>query len=198
MQVEFGGDSTTDLANKLSALSITNFPSNETGNYYSLDYLSVNLTDFQPPPLDTTPPLCDDFKSKKPSHPSVTLTPGNDIIAVWFSHGMHLILEKVFLNMPIKSLQTCLKVNSEWQQIIQYYLDTETCNSRLIRMREFRLGQEWIGKNPDLRSVILAGYRIEKCFHILTDNKNIVVAAMAYKVDERSGMTKKTLVVVHS
>ncbi len=183
MKTELGGDSTNSLSSKLSALSIA--------NYYSLDYLSIKLTDLQYPPTELKPPIGNDFKNKKPSPRRVTVTPGNDIIAVLFSQGLHLILEKVFLRMPIRALQTCLKVNSEWEQIVQYYLNNKTCNSRLLKIKNFRLGQEWIGKNPDIQSVTLAGYRIERCFHILADSENIVIAAMAYKIDERSGMIKQ-------
>jgi hypothetical protein len=188
MKSESGGALATDLYNKLSALSITNFPINDIENDYSLDNLRIQLAGYESSSLaDVIPPPCNDFKSKKPFKQTV---PGSDIIAAWFNRGMHLILERVFLNMPIKSLQTCLSVNSEWQQIVQYYLSNQTCNSRLIRLREFRLAQEWLGKKPNLKTVILAGYRIDKCFHILVDSRNIVIAAMAYKVDERSGMIK--------
>jgi len=103
---------------------------------------------------------------------------GSDFLLTLFQRGLHQILEKIFLSLPLSSILLCQSVSSEWSEMISYYHNSE--NPRIQEILELRISKEWFEGRPVIESFPLAGVSssCQDFQHIVTDDADVVVVGL--------------------
>ena len=114
-----------------------------------------------------------------------------DLLVEFFNLGLHNILEKIIFKLPPRSVLVCKEVNKVWNQIFLFYRQSN--NSRIKKIKEKQLVEEWRKKGPIIQKISLESYGIfqVKCFHMIGDDAHLIVAA---NINE----TKKSKIIVLS
>ena len=112
-----------------------------------------------------------------------------DFFTELFERGLHGIMENIILDLPPRIIVACREVNKGWRAILHYYSNSK--NETFLKKRDVRLDQEWRKKDPIIKTICLEKFGIfnVKCFHMIGDVNQIVVAAA---INE----TKKAKVIV--
>ena len=130
----------------------------------------------------------------------------NNTIENWFRRGFHHILEKIFLQLPFRTLLACMKVSFEWRMIVLFYIESDI--PRIGRWQELRISREWIAKEPIVRNVLLLHKQTEfvilTSYDMIADDQHVVFAAFTTTVSDPSMfcnqifvLNSKTLSVLH-
>ena len=47
-----------------------------------------------------------------------------DFLMIMFQKGIHQVIEKIFLSLRLETIRRCKKVNSDWQGMLNFYLES--------------------------------------------------------------------------
>jgi len=108
-----------------------------------------------------------------------------DTLMSWFNHGYHDLVEKTFLNLTLKAINTCSKENPDIKKLKKFY--QETGSERIRRILEIRRRQEWISKDPIVGKARIAfrnqiEYNLFSAFDMIADDQHVAIAAFAGKL----------------
>ena len=67
-------------------------------------------------------PTCEHDANDMADEPEPT---GDDVISNFYKNGFHGILEKVILNLPLRTVQAFTEVNKTWSSMINFYQNTD-------------------------------------------------------------------------
>ena len=123
-----------------------------------------------------------------------------DIFALWFRSGLHHILERIFMDLPVRSILACTRTSMAWRRIINFYF--KSVSPRTERMLETRITAEWYLAEPLLGIVTLSNnYMIG--LHMVADEHHVAVPALVTHPDTLEDEPKvfildtKTLGLLH-
>ena len=123
-------------------------------------------------------PTCEHDANDMADEPEPT---GDDVISNFYKNGFHGILEKVILNLPLRTVQAFTEVNKTWSSMINFYQNTE--NSRLQLIREQMVDRNWQLGVPVLDIVNLPGVEryCHSLHHVVMDEEVVVVVGLYSK-----------------
>jgi len=100
-----------------------------------------------------------------------------DFFTELFARGFRVIMENIILDLPPRIIVACREVNKGWSSILHFYSNSK--NKIFPKKRDIRLDQEWRKKDPIIKTICLEKFGIfhVKCFHMIGDENQIVVAA---------------------
>ena len=123
-----------------------------------------------------------------------------DIFALGFRSGLHHILERIFMDLPVRSILACTRTSKAWRRIINFYF--KSASPRTERMLETRITAEWYLAEPLLGIVTLSNnYMIG--LHMVADKHHVAVPALVTHPDTLEDEPKifildaKTLGLLH-
>ena len=100
-----------------------------------------------------------------------------DFVEEFFNQGLHSVVEKIILVLPLTTLLNCLKVNKRWEDIVRFYNNSK--NSRFRQILDERKSLEWRKKKPRIFTLTLKEFNIVQinCHHIIGDEEEAFIAA---------------------
>ena len=100
-----------------------------------------------------------------------------DFFAEFFARGLHGLMENIILELPPRAIVACRDVSNNWSAIVDYYSHSK--NETYLKRREKQLDQEWRKKDPMIQIICMEKFGIVhvKCFHMICDKNQVVVAA---------------------
>ncbi len=115
------------------------------------------------------------------SSPSLKMTCKNskiDFFEEFNKRGLHTVLEKIILVLPLPALIDCIKVNKRWEEIVRFYNNSK--NLKICQILEERKSKEWRRKKPRIMSINLEQFNIFQisCLHIIGDETEAIVASL--------------------
>ena len=100
-----------------------------------------------------------------------------DLLVEFFNRGLHSVVEEIIFKLPPRSVLACKEVNKVWNQIFLLYCQSN--NSRIKKIKEKQLVEEWRKKGPIIQEISLKSFGIfeVKSFQMVGDDEHLVVAA---------------------
>jgi hypothetical protein len=103
-----------------------------------------------------------------------------DFYDQWFRSGLHHILERILMNLPVRYLLACNTTSKTWYKITNFFLKSD--NPRRKRIVENRITAEWNRAEPSLGTVTLCvNYMIG--LHMVADEHNVIIPALVTHPD---------------
>ena len=124
----------------------------------------------------------------------------NDFYEQWFRSGLHHILERILLNLPVRTLLACTTTSKTWRKITNSFL--KSVNPRMKRILEARITAEWNRAEPLLGTVTLC-VNYMSGLHMVADEHNVIIPALVTHQDTLVDEPKilildaKTLATLH-
>jgi hypothetical protein len=104
-----------------------------------------------------------------------------DTVAKWFHQGFDRILENIFISLPLKLLIACKMASKDWQKIV-LHIHRHSRKTRLMKLQDIRIHEEWLMAKPRVRSVPFNELR-PSVIDLVADEKNIILALVGPRQD---------------
>ena len=100
-----------------------------------------------------------------------------NFVEEFYNRGLHSVLEKILLVLPLATLLNCLKVNKRWEDIVRFYNNSN--NSRICQILDEKKSLEWRKKKPRIFTLTFEEFNIFQinCLHIIADEREAILAA---------------------
>ncbi len=108
------------------------------------------------------------------------LEESGDFLGLWFQSGLHHILERILMNLPVRTILACTKTSKTWCRIINFYFSS--VSPRTERMLETRITAEWNLAEPLLGTLTLSDNYMTG-LHLVADEHHVAVSALVTHPD---------------
>ena len=105
-----------------------------------------------------------------------------DFIVDLFKKGFYHVVEKIIMELPLKSIRSCQQVSQDWFNIVQHFQSSTV--PRILKLKDIRIDEEWKNANYTLQSKELEDKYFKSmnhkfsCKSLTADDKNIVISAV--------------------